>query len=194
MAKVGYCRVSTNGQHLDRQIKTLEWYKVDKVFQDKVSGKDTNRDGLHAMMDYVRDGDILYISEFSRLARSTEDLLNIINTLGKKGVMVVSDKEKLDTSTASGKLMMTMLAAIATFERDMMLERQREGIAIAKEKGKYKGRKEKEKPADWLALLAEYKSRRMTGTELARRCNVSRTLLYKWLTESDPSGMMDNNN
>lgn len=184
MAKIGYCRVSTVEQNLDRQIKTLERYQVDKIFTDKLSGKDTNRAGLEEMLDYVRDGDTVYISEFSRLARSTKDLLDIIERLDKKGVKVISEKENLDTTTPTGKLMLTVVAGIATFEREIMLVRQREGIAVAKDKGKYKGRGVKSKPAEWSEWLAEYKRRRMTATELAKRCNVSRTLLYKWIDES----------
>lgn len=184
MAKIGYCRVSTVEQNLDRQIKTLERYQVDKIFTDKLSGKDTNRAGLEEMLDYVRDGDTVYISEFSRLARSTKDLLDIIERLDKKGVKVISEKENLDTTTPTGELMLTVMAGIATFERKIMLERQREGIAVAKAKGHYKGRGAKSKPAEWSEWLAEYKRRRMTATELAKRCNVSRTLLYKWIDES----------
>lgn len=184
MAKVGYIRVSTIEQNLDRQLKALEKYDTDKVFSDKLSGKDTHRAGLQAMLDYVREGDTVYISEFSRLARSTKDLLTIIDELDSKGVKVISEKEKLDTMTPTGKLMLTVMAGIATFEREIMLERQREGIAVAKDKGKYKGRGVKSKPAKWSEWLAEYKTRGITATELAKRCNISRTLLYKWIDES----------
>ena len=184
MAKIGYCRVSTVDQNLDRQLEALKRYQVEKVFTDKLSGKDTNRAGLKEMLDYVRSGDTVYVSEFSRMARSTKDLLNIIDKLEKKGVKVISEKENLDTTTPSGKLMRTFMIGIAEFERDIMLERQREGIAVAKAKGHYKGRGAKSKPAEWSEWLAEYKRRRMTATELAKRCNVSRTLLYKWIDES----------
>ena len=184
MAKIGYCRVSTVDQNLDRQLEALKRYQAEKVFTDKLSGKDTNRAGLKEMLDYVRSGDTVYVSEFSRMARSTKDLLNIIDKLEKKGVKVISEKENLDTTTPSGKLMRTFMIGIAEFERDIMLERQREGIAVAKAKGHYKGRGAKSKPAEWSEWLAEYKRRYMTATELAKRCNVSRTLLYKWFDES----------
>ena len=186
--RVGYIRVSTVEQHEDRQVKDLtENAKVSKVFMDKLSGKDTNRPQLNAMLDYVREGDTVIVSEYSRLARSTKDLLNIIDTLENKGVTVISMKEKLDTSTPDGEFMLTVLAGVATLERKLMLQRQREGIAIAKANGKYKGRQSKQKPADWESLKAMYMSRQITVSEIAKRCDVSRPIVYKWLKET-PAG------
>ena len=186
--RVGYIRVSTVEQHEDRQVKDLtENAKVSKVFIDKLSGKDTNRPQLNAMIDYVREGDTVIVSEYSRLARSTKDLLNIIDTLENKGVTVISMKEKLDTSTPNGEFMLTVLAGVATLERKLMLQRQREGIAIAKANGKYKGRQSKQKPADWESLKAMYMSRQITVSEIAKRCDVSRPIVYKWLKET-PAG------
>ena len=186
--RVGYIRVSTVEQHEDRQVKDLtENAKVSKVFMDKLSGKDTNRPQLNAMIDYVREGDTVVVSEYSRLARSTKDLLNIIDTLENKGVTVISMKEKLDTSTPDGEFMLTVFAGIATLERKLMLQRQREGIAIAKANGKYKGRQSKQKPADWESLKAMYMSRQITVSEIAKRCDVSRPIVYKWLKET-PAG------
>lgn len=186
--RVGYIRVSTVEQHEDRQVKDLtENAKVSKVFIDKLSGKDTNRPQLNAMIDYVREGDTVIVSEYSRLARSTKDLLNIIDTLENKGVTVISMKEKLDTSTPNGEFMLTVLAGVATLERKLMLQRQREGIAIAKANGKYKGRQSKQKPDDWESLKAMYMSRQITVSEIAKRCDVSRPIVYKWLKET-PAG------
>ena len=186
--RVGYIRVSTVEQHEDRQVKDLtENAKVSKVFMDKLSGKDTNRPQLNAMLDYVREGDTVVVSEYSRLARSTKDLLNIIDTLENKGVTVISMKEKLDTSTPDGEFMLTVFAGIATLERKLMLQRQREGIAIAKANGKYKGRQSKQKPDDWESLKAMYMSRQITVSEIAKRCDVSRPIVYKWLKET-PAG------
>ena len=186
--RVGYIRVSTVEQHEDRQVKDLtENAKVSKVFMDKLSGKDTNRPQLNAMRDYVREGDTVVVSEYSRLARSTKDLLNIIDTLENKGVTVISMKEKLDTSTPDGEFMLTVLAGVATLERKLMLQRQREGIAIAKANGKYKGRQSKQKPDDWESLKAMYMSRQITVSEIAKRCDVSRPIVYKWLKET-PAG------
>ncbi len=186
--RVGYIRVSTVEQHEDRQVKDLtENAKVSKVFIDKLSGKDTNRPQLNAMIDYVREGDTVVVSEYSRLARSTRDLIDIIETLQHKGVTVISMKEKLDTSTPQGEFMLTVFAGIATLERKLMLQRQREGIAIAKANGKYKGRQSKQKPDDWESLKAMYMSRQITVSEIAKRCDVSRPIVYKWLKET-PAG------
>lgn len=137
---IGYARVSTQEQNEGRQLAAFEEQGVDKVFIDKMSGKDTNRPQLKAMLDYVREGDTLIVNEYSRLARSTQDLLSLVQQLTDKGVQVISLKEKLDTSTPQGKLMLTVFAALAEFDRELTLQRQREGIALAKEQGKYKGR------------------------------------------------------
>lgn len=186
--RVGYIRVSTVEQHEDRQVKDLtENAEVSKVFIDKLSGKDTNRPQLNAMIDYVREGDTVVVSEYSRLARSTRDLIDIIETLQNKGVTVISMKEKLDTSTPQGEFMLTVFAGIATLERKLMLQRQREGIAIAKANGKYKGRQSKQKPDDWESLKAMYMSRQISVSEIAKRCDVSRPIVYKWLKET-PAG------
>lgn len=181
MAKVGYIRVSTAEQNTARQFTAFEDMGLDKVFSEKISAKDTNRPQLKACLDYLREGDTLYVNEYSRLARNTRDLLNIANELQEKGVTLISLKEKLDTSTPQGRFMLTVFAGIDQFERELMLQRQREGIAEAKAEGKYKGRKAKEKPDDWEELYNAYMHREMTATELAKRCNVSRPVLYRWL-------------
>jgi DNA invertase Pin-like site-specific DNA recombinase len=141
MAKVAYKRVSTAEQKTARQLDGMTF---DKVFEDKVSGKDNNRPALQAMLDYIREGDELYVHSLDRLGRNTADLIELMNTLRAKGVTVVFDKQGLtfkpDASNPINDLMFTMLAAFSQFERELMLERQREGIAKAKEEGKYKGR------------------------------------------------------
>ena len=140
MALIGYARVSTVEQNEARQMALFKEKKVDKFFLDRLSGKNTHRPQLKAMLDYVREGDTVIVSEYSRLARSTRDLLLIVQQLTEKKVQLISDKERLDTSTAQGRLMLTVFAALAEFERDVMLQRQHEGIIIAKKQGKYKGR------------------------------------------------------
>lgn len=139
--RIAYIRVSTTQQNTERQYKTLESYDIEKYYEEKISGKDTNRKKLKEMLDFVRSGDTIYIADFSRLGRNTKDLLEIIEYCNQKGVAVVSAKESFDTSTPNGKLMLTMLSAINQFEREILLERQKEGIEVAKEKGVYKGRK-----------------------------------------------------
>ena len=141
---VAYVRVSTVEQNEARQVEALQKHGIEKWYTEKVSGKDTKREQLQLMLDFVREGDVIYTMDFSRLSRSVSDLLNIIETLDNKGVRLVSLKENLDTHTPHGKLMLTVIAAINAFERENLLERQREGIEIAKQQKKYKGRKPKE--------------------------------------------------
>lgn len=141
MATVGYARVSTTDQNLTAQVEQLIAAGCDKVYQEKRSGADTERVELAAMIDYVREGDTVICCKLDRIARSTKHLLEINDKLQAKGVNFRVLNIDLDTSTPTGKLMLTMLGAIATFEREMMLERQRDGIELAKQAGKYKGRK-----------------------------------------------------
>ena len=137
------------------------------------------------MIDFAREGDTIYVSEFSRLARSTKDLLDIVQKLKDKNVQVVSLKENFDTTTPAGELAMTLFAAIATFERKIMLERQKEGIAIAKAKGIYRGRHQKAKPYNWKELVEKYQRREIRSvSELMRICDCSRPTIYNWLKES----------
>ena len=180
--KVGYVRVSTVTQHEDRQLVTMEKFGVEKLFQEKVSGKDKNRPQLQQLLDFVREGDMVIIHDFSRLARSTKDLLEIVEYLNNKKVALISAKENLDTSTATGKLMLTMIGAINEFERTNLLERQREGIAVAKKKGKYKGRKEV-KIDNFEQYYNKYLNREITKTQLAKELNISRPTLDKLIKE-----------
>ena len=184
MANIAYVRVSTVEQNEARQHENLERFDIDKWYTEKVSAKDMNRPELQSLLDYVREGDTVYVHDFSRLARSTKDLLDIVERLGSKGVKLVSVKEALDTSTPNGKLMLTMLGAIYEFERANLLERQREGIAIAKREGKYKGKAVKEIDEDLFTRSYEdYKTRHITKSELAKRLGISRPTLDKLLKD-----------
>jgi DNA invertase Pin-like site-specific DNA recombinase len=138
---IGYCRVSTNDQNTTAQIEMLKNAGCSEIFQEKVSGKDMERPELKKMLAYIRKGDTVKVTKIDRLARSTRDLLNISDEIQKKGANLEILNINLDSSTPTGQLMLTMLAAIAQFERELMLERQREGVAIAQREGKYKGRK-----------------------------------------------------
>lgn len=192
--RVGYVRVSTIEQNEERQIIDLkENGHVEKIFIDKLSGKDTNRPQFLQMLDFVREGDVLVVSEYSRLARSTKDLLNTIDALKAKGVEVVSMKEKLDTSTPQGQFMLTVFAGVCELERAIILQRTREGVAIAKAKGLYKGRQPKKKPKNWNELYDAYMHRQMTATKLAQECKVCRPVLYKWLREEREKERIDSN-
>lgn len=181
---VGYVRVSTVEQNEDRQLVTMKKYKVEKIFKEKVSAKDKNRNELNKMLDFVREGDTIVIHDFSRLARSTKDLLEIVEYLETKNVSLVSAKESIDSNTPTGKLMLTMIGAINEFERTNLLERQKEGIAIAKEQGKYKGRKEINIDSDvWNDLYKKYLNRQLNKTQLAKELNISRPTLDKLIKE-----------
>lgn len=186
MANIAYVRVSTEDQNEERQIEALKSRNIDKWFIEKVSAKDMNRPKLQEMLDYIRDGDTVFIHDFSRLARSTKDLLEIVELLEKKKVGLVSNKENVDSSTPSGKLMLTMIGAIAEFERANLLERQREGIAIAKRQGKYRGRQPKKIDKDLFDTeYQKYITRKINKKELAENLNVSRPTLDKLLKEMD---------
>jgi len=176
--RIAYIRVSTVEQNEQRQIEAMQKYDIEKWFTEKASAKDTNRPKLQELLDFAREGDTVHIHDFSRLARSTKDLLDIVETLNKKGIHLVSNKENIDTATPTGKLMLTMIGAIAEFERQNLLDRQREGIAIAKREGKYKGGKCKE-IAGFLEGYARYKARAITKSALAAELRISRPTLDK---------------
>ena len=193
---VGYVRVSTVEQNEDRQIEALKKYNIDKWYTEKISAKNTKRPKLKEMLDFVRKGDTIYIHDFSRLARNAKDLLDIVEQLTEKGVHLVSNKENIDSSTPTGKLMLTMIGAIAEFERANTLERQREGIELkkiedAKRKSKglppkyYKGRKAISiDETKWNDLLEQYTSRKISKVEFAKQLDISRPTLDKLLADA----------
>lgn len=191
---IGYIRVSTSDQNEARQVEALKKENCEKFYIDKCSGKNLQRPEFKKMMDFIREGDTLIISEYSRLARSTSDLLSIVNTLNSKGVQLISLKEKLDTTTAQGKLMLTMFAALSEFERELILERQREGIAIAKEQGKYKGRQPI--PYDEKSFLIEcsrWLRKEQTATETMRRLNMKPNRFYRLVKKHKLTSKHDDN-
>lgn len=136
--KVSYIRVSTKEQNEARQVEMMKEYQIDKTYIEKESGANKNRPILKEMLKYVREGDTVYIESFSRLARNTVDLLSLVQELTSKGVTLISLKERLDTSTPQGKLMLTVFGALYQFERELTKERQSEGIAIAKNQGTFR--------------------------------------------------------
>ena len=191
MSKIGYIRVSTEHQETARQQEIMCSYQVDRIFSEKLSGANTDRPQLRAMLDYVREGDTLYIESISRLGRSTKDLLNIIDTLTDKGVTLISHKEKIDTDTPAGKFMLTVFAALSQLEREQLKQRQREGIEIAKAQGKsvetiknITGRKPI--PTDWTRfgqLYGEWRAKHITGRDFMRRMNMSANTFYRRVRE-----------
>ena len=160
----------------------MEVYKIDKWFSEKVSGKNTDRPKLKEMLEFVREGDTVYVMDWSRLSRSTVDLLRIIEGLARKKVKLVSIKENFDTSTPTGRLMLNLIAAINEFERQNLLERQREGIEIAKNQGKYTGRKPNKYNEEQLrAIITGIANKTITVTEASRRLGVTRATVYNIL-------------
>ena len=139
--KIGYVRVSTVEQNEARQVEALNKLGVQKIYIEKKSGKNLDRPVLQEMLDFIREGDTVYVHDLSRISRSLTDLLNLVELLQKKKVHFISNKEQVDTTTPTGRLFLSIVGAINEFERTNLLERQREGIAIAKRVGKYKGRK-----------------------------------------------------
>ena len=184
---LAYIRVSTAEQNEARQVEAMKQFPIEKWYIEKVSGKNTDRPKLQEMLDFCREGDTIHIHDFSRLARSTKDLLDIVDGLTAKGVTLISNKENIDTGTPTGKLMLTMIAAINEFERTNLLERQREGIEIAKSEGKYKGRK----PiaiADFETHYQRYQHREISKSSLARELGISRPTLDKLIAEYKAAG------
>ena len=181
--RIAYVRVSAIDQNVERQLDGVE---VDRTFTDKASGKDTQRPQLQAALEYARDGDTLLVHSMDRLARNAEDLLRIVRELTARGVSVEFVKNRLTFSGKAdpmGKLMLTMLAAFGEFERELIRERQREGIAIAKAKGVYKGRK-KALAKEQLQELVELARSGMPKAELARSYGISRETVYQYLRGS----------
>ncbi len=180
MANIAYVRVSSVDQNEERQLAALKSYSIDKIFSEKISARSTNRPQLSAMLDYVREGDTVYIHDFSRLARSTIDLLQLVQRLQDKSVKLISIKEKIDTGTPTGKLMLQMIAAINEFERENLLERQREGVALAKARGAYHGRKQIEVDmTKFDALYAAWEKHKLSKSQIARELNVSRSVVNR---------------
>lgn len=169
---VGYVRCSTVEQNEERQLRMMAERGIDPahIFTDKASGKNTDRPAFHKMMNYVREGDTVVVESISRIARNTRDLLGIVEQLTAKGVEFISIKEQIDTTTPQGKFMLTVFGALAELERENILERQREGIAIAKEQGKYKGRKPIDAdPEQLAAVCAQWRAGELTAVPPCRR-------------------------
>lgn len=181
---IAYIRVSTVDQNEQRQLKAMKKYDINKYYIEKASAKDTNRPQLKRLLKEVVKGDIVYIKDFSRLARSTKDLLEMVEFFKSKGVKLISLKENLDTDTTTGKLMLTMIGAIYEFERANLLERQAEGIEIAKSKGKYKGRKKIERPDNWDEVYNQWKQKEISGKTAVELLGLKKTTFYKLVNET----------
>lgn len=176
--KIGYVRISTEDQNTARQEVVMQQLGVDEVFIDKSSGKNTDRPELKRMMAYVRRGDTVVVESISRFARNTRDLLDLMEELSAKEVAFVSQKEAIDTTTPTGKFMLTVFGAVAELEREYILQRQREGIAVAKANGVYKGRKPITRP-NFDAVVSEWRSGSITAVEAMRRLDMKPSTFYR---------------
>ena len=181
LVKIGYARVSTQDQNLDRQLDNLRSAGCERIFNEKMTGTKSDRPELKTMLLTLRSGDILVIDSFSRLSRSTKDLLDLVEKLTAMGVHLVSLKENLDTTTATGKLMLTMLSALSQFERDLIAERTVDGLKAARARGRVGGRPSLGSEKERKQALAMYHSNAMTNTEIAQRFGVSLSTLNRWI-------------
>lgn len=180
MARIKYIRVSTQEQNTARQETDKE--KFDKVYIEKASGKNTDRTELKKMLDYVREGDVVVVESYSRIARNTQDLLAIVAALEAKGVDFVSQKEQIDTSTPSGRLMLTIFAGLAQFERECLLERQAEGIAIAKAEGRM-GRPSIQTGEEFAAIVKRWKAGEITAVAAMKEAGMTNATFYRKVKE-----------
>lgn len=176
--KIGYIRVSTAEQSTIRQEVLMRELGVSELYIDRASGKSADRPELQRMLAYVRKGDTVIVESISRFARNTRDLLELVETLAEKEVDFVSKKESIDTTTPSGKFMLTVFGAVAELEREYILQRQREGIAIAKQRGVYKGRKPIER-ADFAPIVTKWRTGEITAVEAMRRLDMKPSTFYR---------------
>lgn len=188
--KVGYVRISTKNQNTARQDELMERLGVEKVYTDKVSGKNTDRPELRRMMDFVREGDVVIVESFSRFARNTRDLLDLMDTLKQKGVQFISMKENIDTESTAGKLMMVLFAALAQFERENLLERQAEGIAVAKVEGRMKGRPKKAEET-FEDIYLQVQAGKKSASRGAKELGIARSTWYRKAKEYEGRQVID---
>lgn len=176
--KIGYIRVSTQEQNTLRQEVLMEQLGVEEVYIDRISGKTAERPELKNLLEYVRRGDVVIVESISRFARNTRDLLDLVEKLTSKGVEFVSQKEAIDTTTPTGKFMLTVFGAVAELEREYILQRQREGISIAKRNGVYKGRRPIERP-EFPAVAAQWRKGEITAAEAMKKLDMTSSTFYR---------------
>lgn len=182
--KIGYARVSTRDQDLSLQLDALKVAGCTKVFQEKVTGSKKKRPELEKMLEQLRPGDIVVIWKLDRLARSTKDLIDLVNQIQERKAELQSLTEKIDTTTATGKLVFHLFAALAEFEKDIIRERTQAGLVAARARGRNGGRpKGLSKKAQQTAIIAEtlYQEGQLTVSEICEQLSVSRGTLYKYL-------------
>ena len=174
----GYARVSTESQNLDRQIDALKKYGVDHIYNEKMTGTKKDRPELNRMLDRMTEGDTVVIESLSRLGRSTKDLIELTELFHDKGVNFVSLKESIDTSTSTGKLLFTLMSAIAQFERDVIADRTREGLKAARARGRTGGRP-KTNPDAVKKAVKLYNTRQYSIKEIEDMTGIKKATLYR---------------
>lgn len=180
MAKIGYIRVSTEQQETARQEQMMQNYGVEKIYSEKLSGKNTDRPEFQKMIEFLREGDTLYVESISRLSRSIRDLLKTVDVLTEKGVALISFKENIDTTSPQGRFVLSIFAALSELEREQTLQRQAEGIAIAKAAGKYKGRQPiKVDEKRFREVCKRWTDREITAVEAMRKLNLQPNTFYR---------------
>ena len=186
--KLSYCRCSTIEQNEDRQLAQMQSLGIYKIYVEKASAKDANRPLLKQLLEYARESDTIYITDFSRLARNVRDLLTITEDLDRRGIRLVSLTEGLDTLTSTGRLQLNLIASINQFLRENLLEKQREGIFIAKQQHKFKGRKKIEKPANWDEVYNQYMTRQIKAKQAMELTGLKRNSFFNFISESKTQG------
>lgn len=180
----GYARVSTEQQNLDRQLDALKKYGVDTIYNEKMTGTKRNRPELSKMLDRMTEGDTVVVESLSRLGRSTKDLIELVELFQSKGVHLVSLKESIDTSTSTGKLLFTLMSAIAQFERDVIADRTREGLRSARARGRMGGRP-KTNPDSIRKAIKLYNTNQYSVKEIEELTGVKKSTLYRNLSKTD---------
>ena len=178
--KIGYARVSTTEQNLDRQLDLLRSCGVEKIYTEKMSGTKRDRPELNKLLERMEEGDTVVIESLSRLGRSTKDLIELVELFEKKGVQLMSLKESIDTSTSTGKLLFTIMSALAQFERDVLADRTREGLKAARARGHFGGRP-KADARKLTQALKLYETGRHTVKEIEELTGIKKSTLYRGL-------------
>jgi len=180
---VAYIRVSSQDQNEQRQLEMMKDHGIEKYYTEKISGATKERPQLKEMFSFVREGDTVFIESFSRLARNTVDLLSLVKELSDKGVTLVSLKERIDTSTPQGKLMLTVFGALYEFERDLIKERQAEGIAVARMNNKQLGRPKIKITATFENAYKQWKQGKITAVKAMELSNLTKPTFYRLVKE-----------
>lgn len=179
---IAYIRVSSQDQNPERQEVMMHERNVDKIFLEKLSGKNMDRPELKKMLNFVREGDSVIVESISRLGRSTKDVIDIVQQLNEKGVKFVSLKENIDTKTPNGRFLLNLFSSLSQLERETLLTRQREGIEVARNRGVYKGRRKIDNK-NFLPLYKKWKNNEITASFAIKELGWSKATFYRRINE-----------